>query len=176
MWHDIPGYEGIYQITMSGDIRSLDRVILCKNGRFKPIKGRVIPPKRKANGYLFIQLYNEGASKNFYIHRLVATTFITNPSKMSDVNHKDGNKENNKVENLEWVSHSYNLKHAYDTGLKARGEDHVQAKLSNADVQFIRENYKPFDPIFGAKPLAVRFNVGKPTISTIARGVKRRAA
>ncbi|MOA49252.1 hypothetical protein D3C78_1721080 [compost metagenome] len=76
--------------------------------------------------------------------------------------------------NLEWSTHSQNLKHAYRTGLKKVGEEHGQSKLSSADVLFIRKNYKPGDEEYGAKALSERFGVGKPTISSIARNIKRK--
>lgn len=143
-----------------------------KNGVFIDVKEKIIPPKIKNNGYLFVQLYKNNEGKNFYIHRLVALYFIDIKSKL-EVNHIDGNKENNYYKNLEFVTHSKNLKHAYDNNLKKKGEEHVQSKLTNKQVRFIKENYKPFDPVFGAKPLSEKFNVGKSTVSRIANGIRR---
>lgn len=173
-WTDIHGYEGHYQISSSGEIASLSRNIVMKNGKSRRIRGKRIFAKVKENGYLFVQLYLNGKATNYHIHRLVAEHFHDNPNCLSDVNHIDGNKENNCFRNLEWVSHSENLIHAYSTGLKRSGEEHRQSKLSSADVLFIRQNYKPFDALFGAKPLADRFGVGRSTVSTIARNLTRK--
>jgi hypothetical protein len=173
-WTDIQGYEGHYKISSSGEIASLSRIIVMKNGKSRRIRGKRIFAKVKENGYLFVQLYLNGKATNRYIHRLVAEHFLENISCLSDVNHIDGNKSNNSFDNLEWVTHSENLIHAYDTGLKKYGEEHQQSKLSSADVLFIRQNYKPYDEMFGAKPLAKRFGVGRPTISAIARNLKRK--
>src|SRR5690625_299862 len=172
-WVDIKDYEGHYQISCCGKVKSIERTIIMKNGVPRRIKEKIIGWKKKDNGYFFTMLYRDGKGTNRYIHRLVAENFIPNENKQLEVNHKDGDKGNNKVSNLEWVTHSNNLSHAYMKGLKKSGEEHQQSKLSNADVLFIRENYKPFDDRFGSKPLSARFGVNKSTISCIARNIKR---
>ena len=87
-----------------------DSIILNKTGKVK------MPRKRK-DGYLGVQLYNHGEAQHKRIHRLVAEAFIPNPDNKPDINHKDGNKHNNSVDNLEWVNKSENMRHAYQTGL-----------------------------------------------------------
>jgi hypothetical protein len=122
MWKEIECTD--YEVSATGVIRNMDT---------KEVKNYVI----NAGGYARISLHNAKAS----VHRIVAGVFIPNPDKLPVVNHKDGNKLNNSVDNLEWVTHSDNTQHAYDTGLKARGEDFNCAKLSNEDVEEIKHRF-----------------------------------
>lgn len=99
IWKDIDDYEGFYQVSNLGRVRSLDNWIWNGTGFFlKP--GKVLIPRKTKTGYLRVQL----KGKDFYIHRLVATTFIDNPLNFPQVNHKDENKANNEVSNLEWCT------------------------------------------------------------------------
>ena len=99
IWKDIEGYEGIYQINTKGDIKSLPR---------KGAHGGIIKPTEDKDGYLCVGLNKNAKRKTFKVHRLVAMTFIPNPNDFPEVNHKDENKANNYVENLEWCHHDYN--------------------------------------------------------------------
>jgi len=101
-WKDIFGYEGLYQVSNLGRVRSLPR-----NGTVNDIK--ILKPKKENNGYLRIGLCKNGEQKLYSIHRLVASAFIPNDDLFkTDINHKDENKENNNVENLEWCDAYYN--------------------------------------------------------------------
>lgn len=113
LWKDIKGYEGLYQISSLGRVKSLSRI--TKDGKHIKEKIRKIA-FHSATGYKFIGLYKY-KTENKLIHRLVAEAFIPNPLKLSDVNHLNGVKTDNRVENLEWVSRSRNLKHAIEIGL-----------------------------------------------------------
>lgn len=95
IWKDIKGYENIYQVSNFGNV---------KNTR----TNRIIKSKKNSKGYMLVGLYKDGERKNFYVHRLVAIAFLQNPLKLQYINHKDENKENNNVDNLEWCSCSYN--------------------------------------------------------------------
>ena len=99
---DINGYEGFYQITTDG-------IVISPNG----IKKTEVVK----NGYARVSLWKNGKGKHFLVHRLVAEAFIPNPDSLDMVNHIDGNKLNNRVENLEWCNLSQNIHHAYRTGL-----------------------------------------------------------
>lgn len=112
IWKPIKGYEGLYEVSNFGNVRSLDRYVYCSNqfgskGTRKN-KGVIIKSFVQNNGYVFVHLKN----KNFKIHRLVAQTFIPNNDNKPQVNHKDGNKTNNKVDNLEWCTVAENIQHA----------------------------------------------------------------
>lgn len=104
VWKDIKGYEGIYQVSNLGNIKSLDR-ITCDGKR---IKGRNLKGGGGKNIYISVLLCKNGNYKSFKVHRLVAETFIDNPKNLPMVNHKDENKKNNHVENLEWCDAKYN--------------------------------------------------------------------
>lgn len=118
VWKDIPEYKGLYQASNFGNIRSLDREITqLANGRkmhFTYVKkGRVLAQSIQNGGYPVVSISVNARRKICTVHRLVASAFIENPNDFRDVNHKDGNKQNNYVENLEWVEHSENIKHSY---------------------------------------------------------------
>lgn len=120
------------------------------------------------NGYLCTQF--DGKTQT--IHRVIAKAFIPRIQGKEFVNHKDGNKQNNSVENLEWVTRSENMNHAYAHGLKKPpiGIKNGRCKLSIENVNFIRKNYIPFDKRFGAKALSKMFNVSPQTISAVISG------
>ena len=106
IWKDIKGYEGRYKVSNFGRVKSL-------LGR----KEKILKPLNQSKGYYKVILYKENKGENRCIHRLVAETFISNPKNKIDVNHKDGNKHNNNVNNLEWNTRSENMKHAYHIGI-----------------------------------------------------------
>jgi hypothetical protein len=112
IWKDIHDYEGLYQISNFGRIKTLERTVKFGN-RKRRVKSIIRKPKLKENGYLQAVLYKEHAGHDFYVHRLVATMFCSGYLKNKDVNHKDGNKRNNNADNLEWCSRSENQLHAY---------------------------------------------------------------
>lgn len=121
-WKDVNNYEGLYQVSNLGRIRSLDRVVKQKN-RFNNYqnvlyKGRVLKPQKQKNGYYIIGLHKNNKTERKLLHRLVAETFTENPNNYKYINHKDSNIYNNSVNNLEWCTQSYNIKYAYETGRK----------------------------------------------------------
>lgn len=118
IWKDIPGYEGIYQISSQGRVKSLPRLVKGKNHRCPQgyqctRKERVLSPAICGTGYWKVGLYKNGVMKNHNVHRMMAVAFIPNPNGYTQVNHKDGNKMNCKLSNLEWCTPSQNGKHAY---------------------------------------------------------------
>lgn len=116
-WKFILGLEGKYLVSNKGRIKSCNRVVIIKDGREVFRKGKLLKPYiNKINGYSYVVLgYNE---KSLPIHRIVATAFIPNPQNKPTVNHKNGIKTDNCIDNLEWNTYSENNKHACDTGLR----------------------------------------------------------
>ena len=121
------------------------------------------------DGYYSIGLRKDGKRFKAKIHRLIAQAFIPNPENKPFVNHIDGNKQNNCIENLEWVTGSENVRHAWQIGLNKsqKGSKHHNAKLTDEDVKFIRENYNPNDSEFSARKLAKKFGVIHSTILNV---------
>jgi hypothetical protein len=138
IWKDIPGYEGLYQISNLGRVKSLDRIVTSKIGVKKSVKGKIMKNCINGNQYSYVNLSLNKKFKSKKIHRLIAIVFIPNPENKPCVNHKDGNKLNNSIDNLEWVTMGENQKHAYDTGLKIgalKGKTGYKNHLSKTVMQ-----------------------------------------
>lgn len=153
-YKSINDYQGLYEISTLGNVRSVTRKVRHLD-HFITIKSRILKPYLGTNGYYMVALSNEGKTCKFPIHRLVATAFIKLNNDKPCVNHIDGDKLNNKVNNLEWSTYSENNKHAYDSGLKIgfwtgkRGKEHHNSKaVCQYSLQgvFIKE----FDSIMDA--------------------------
>jgi hypothetical protein len=163
IWKDIEGFEGLYQISNLGNVKSLN---YRRSG-----KENLLSPTKCGRDYFRVKL---GANNERYMHRLVAKHFIPNPENKPEVNHIDGDKSNNCVLNLEWCTPSENKQHAYDTGLKvaSKGEKSGRAKLTNKQVGQILYLYK-FEG-FRQKDLAEMFQCTAKYISCITRGEYRK--
>lgn len=111
-WKDIKGYEGLYQVSNEGRVKSLDHIIICNNGKgvaIKKQKGKMLRSFSRCLNYQTVTLTKNGIQKLCLVHRLVAEAFIPNPDNLPFINHKDENPANNVVENLEWCTHKYNM-------------------------------------------------------------------
>lgn len=108
-WKNIEGYEGLYQVSNEGRIKSLHREIIYKDGRKKVLEERILHNFISDLGYYHVMLSKDGVSKRYKVHRLVAKAFIPNPDNLPVINHKDENPKNNVVENLEWCTQGYNV-------------------------------------------------------------------
>ena len=161
IWKDITGYNGIYQISNFGRLRRI-----WKKSHRNPEGKLIILKSVISKGYKFAHLCKNGKAKKITIHRLVAIEFIENPLNKPQVNHIDGNKANNHIDNLEWCTASENSKHAWDTGLAKRGEEHGSSKLTQKQVNEIRE----LKGLKTQKQIAKMFNVSSPHISRIHTG------
>ena len=153
-WKNINNF---ISVSVQGDVKS--------HGRF--IKGEICK-----NGYRRIHVSHDGVGYKFLVHRLIAEAFIPNPENKPCVNHIDGNKQNNCAENLEWCSHSENMKHAYKHNLRsAKGEGNGMSKLTKNDVDFIRTHYIKHNKDFNFVALGRKFNVHPKTIEHAYKGV-----
>ena len=140
-WRDIPNYEGLYQINKSGLVWSCDRVVARSNGKPNVIRGKLIDVVVDANGYNSVSLTDiNHRTKKYLLHRLVAQTFIPNLENKPEINHKDGNKSNNCVDNLEWVTRYENQAHAVKFGLTSAWTNPHMKKMSDAALKV---NNKP---------------------------------
>ena len=129
MWLPIKGYEGIYEVSNDGQVKSLERETWYGYG-YMTHKERILKATPGKSGYVILTLSYNGARKKQLLHRILAETFIPNPKGLPHVNHIDGNKSNNSLDNLEWCTHSENIQHSFDTGLSPRGEGHGLSKIS----------------------------------------------
>lgn len=116
IWKEVEGYNGVYLVSNFGRVKSIDRV----NAKGAKVKGKILKSQKNTSGYNQVSLYNGSRSsrKVHFVHRLVAKAFID--GEKDSVNHIDGNKDNNNVDNLEWVTKSENTVHAYENGLMKR--------------------------------------------------------
>jgi hypothetical protein len=140
-WRDVAGYEGYYQVSNLGRIKGMARVIMRRK---KPcsLKSKIRVCPLLKSGYVNFVASKEGKTENLLVHRLVATAFIPNPFSLSQVNHKDFDKTNNKMENLEWVSHADNAQHSVKAGHYSCRTNPNKAKvLTLAKVESMRAEY-----------------------------------
>ena len=116
IWKDVEGYEGLYQVSNEGRVKSLDRRVAARNDSTMFKKGVLMTLQTTHKGYYGVVLQKEGVKRTHQVHRLVATAFIPNLEGKTQVNHIDCNKKNNHVSNLEWVTQNENMQHAVDNG------------------------------------------------------------
>lgn len=133
IWKDIEDYEGWYQVSNTGRVRSLNRVVQRADGISSTLKGRVLKPSSNKCGYLVVFLCKDGKRTTKTTHRLVAQAFIPNPEGLPQVNHKNEVKTDNRVENLEWCDAAYNL--AYGTARTRSAKRRTNGKQSKAVLQ-----------------------------------------
>ena len=135
VWKDIPGYEGLYQVSNLGRVKSFPKKKGCGVGYTQ----KELILKSASNGhYLFVVLRKDRKPKMCYVHRLVAQAFIPNPNKKCDVNHISGIKTDNRVENLEWNTRQENIRHSFDNGLEKPAHKRKIVQYTK-NGEFVRE-------------------------------------
>lgn len=180
IWKDVKGYEGIYRVSNLGKVKSLKRKVNIQSGSQRTVNEKILKNQLYSNGYNFVKLSKDHVSQPYSIHRLVGIAFIPNPQNKPCINHKNGIKTDNRVENLEWVTYSENHKHAFRNGLKKitekekretskrfRGSNHPSSKLNEKDIPIIRKMYNNgfSQPVIGKK-----FGVSQGSITRIITG------
>ncbi len=148
MWKDIDG--------SNFEVSNLGRVRNKKNGR-------ITVGTQNEKGYLRVSVYIDGKTKSMKVHRLVAKAFIPNPNEFPEVNHKNGDKTDNRVYNLEWVTHEQNVKHAFAKGLA----DDRNKKITDEQIEYIRKNCIKGDKEFGVRAIARKLGLSHTTVKDV---------
>lgn len=143
IWKDVKGYEGLYQVSNLGRIKSLERKV-WNRFQYVPKKERILEPRYSGKGYVRYALFKNGKRKDFKGHWLVLSNFVENIENKPQINHINGKKDDNKLSNLEWCTNSENQIHAFKLGLqkRKRGKDNpCSIKVLQYDLQgnFIKE-------------------------------------
>lgn len=164
-WKDVIGYEGLYRVNNHGEIYSLISNRILK---------QFLRGSREDNKYFVVDLHKDKNGKTISVHRIVAEAFIPNVDNLPCVNHKDGNKYNNNVNNLEWCTYSMNNYHALESGLKviSSGTKSKLSKLTYDDVVEIKKCLILGDPNYGTRPLSRKYGVDHNVIMDIYNNVK----
>lgn len=137
VWKDIPDYEGLYQVSNGGQVRSLDRTVYNPKGETKKIKGKIIAQHLVGHGYRHLVLSKGGKIKGYLVHRLVAQAFVSNPHGFNQVNHKDENKLNNCADNLEWCDSLYN--NNYGTVKERHAKAQINHPVLSKPVEMLKD-------------------------------------
>lgn len=165
-WKPIEEYEGLYEISSFGRIKRVGRSAITGKGKGEGARvGRILSELKQKGGYVAVQLWKNGTMKRYLVHCLVAKMFLGPVPDGKEVNHKDGIKKHNSIDNLEYLTRSENNKHAYHMGLMTGGEAHVWAKLTEKDVIDILDAHRTKG--LGCRRLARAYGVSKNTIQLI---------
>lgn len=142
VWKDVVGYEGLYAVSNKGRIKSLKRTVHHPINGKSNLSERLRTTNPSKDGYCHISLNKESIISSLTVHRIVAKAFIPNPQNKPQINHINGVRNDNRVENLEWVTGSENVRHAFKNGLVPTGEQHKSSKLTEEQVLKIRKKGK----------------------------------
>lgn len=154
IWRDVVGYEGLYQVSNLGRVKSLERYVKNSKNGFSLKRERLLTLTKDNKGYFRAKLSKDGTSKPYRVHRLVAVAFIPNKSNLLEVDHIDANRTNNSVSNLRWVNHRQNINNPNGCGF---GERHYRArKIINLDTKQIFSTIEEAGAMFNASGSNIR--------------------
>ena len=160
IWKDIPDYNGRYQASNLGRIKRVKTIITTADGKKRSLPEKIFKPYRREDGYYMTGLIKNKKNNLAFIHILIAKTFLPNPDNLPQVNHKDGNKGNNNLDNLEWVTCSQNTKHSYDI----LNHGHWVCKVICNETGEVFNSFKE---------AGLAYNMSPNMISRVAKGNKR---
>ena len=166
IWKDIPRYEGFYQASNIGRIKSLPRKVRAGNG-FRLKRENILRHAVDKDGRCHVNLCVDGNAETIRVQLLVMAAFVGPCPDGKEVAHWDGNPSNNCLENLLYCTHKENISHKKRHGTEQQGEGHYRRSFTNVEVQEIRSRYIPFCPVNGGVPLAQEFGVSKMVISCL---------
>lgn len=160
VWKPISGFDGAYEISSTGLVRSVTREIFNGKGVFAS-KSKILKPNTLAKGYFQVTLYYQNKRICKQVHRLVAEAFIKNPmpDKYNQVNHKDGNKQNNNVDNLEWCDNSLNQIHAWKNGMQPRTKKARKSAIHYRIGDMVFDSIRALARYFGKPDTYCRNNI-----------------
>jgi len=168
IWKEINGYEGLYEVSNLGRIKRLSGALIYKTNN-KRTEECIMKKIKCSDGYVRINLRNKDERKTLLVSRIVAINFIDNPFMKKEVNHIDGDKTNNTVENLEWTTRKENAEHAAINGLMSKGEKHGVSKLKEFEVKDIRKLYK--NGGISQTKIAKKYSVTQHTVWCIIKNI-----
>lgn len=172
VWKDITGYEGMYQVSNFGRVKSLGWNKIRSQNKKSIRADRILKTQTTHRGYLRLELNKNGVGIKFVVHRLVALTFLSNEDDKPEINHINGIKSDNRLANLEWCTSKQNKIHAFNNNLSnhARGENHVCSKLKLEQVRDIRSKFKSGE-FKNQTKVAKLFNVTRSSIWCIVNNI-----
>lgn len=163
IWESVKNYEGLYEVSNMGRVKSLSRSVKCHNGQTRTFNEKILTlhqskiTDRHKNPTYHVELWKNNTREVFRIHRLVASTFISNPENKPQINHIDGDRKNNRVDNLEWCTNSENMLHSYATGLtKPRGCKAIKGTSKDQKVTLEFPSIEEASRAINGNPDAIR--------------------
>lgn len=174
-WKAIAGYEGLYEVSDCGRVRSLTRVVpsVMSSTGTRTHKGKMLAPSKINGRYVCVVFSKNGKVKSFEVHRLVLTAFVGPPKKGDDCCHFNGDKHDNRVGNLRWGTRKENFADSMRLGSVSKGEQHYLAKLTDDDVREIRRLVGPFKngkaPYGSIAALAPKYGMSSTSLAAAVR-------
>lgn len=164
MYKAIKGYEGIYEVNELGQVRGIDRILKYKDGRTINYKGKELKLQMDKGGYAMVRLSKNGIAKNYQVHRLVAGTFLSNPDNLPEIHHKNHDRKDNRVENLQWVT------------IYEQRDSHWRAAISKAKGVRLRVVGNGIDKIYNsAHEIKRELGVNHSNALQVAKGIRKQA-